>query len=76
MTDSIKKTFVDYMSEEDYNRYNTLLAKAAETKANTPRVTKPRGPMTIEQKKKLAEARLAKAQAMLDKLMAEQNIEG
>ena len=76
MTDTVKKTFIDYMSEEDYNRYNELLAKAAEAKANAPKVSKPRGPMTIEQKKKLAEARLAKAQAILDKLMAEQNIEG
>ena len=76
MTDTIKKTFIDYMSEEEYNRYNELLAKAAEAKANAPKVSKPRGPMTIEQKKKLAEARLAKAQAMFDKIMAELNIEG
>lgn len=76
MTDTIKKTFIDYMSEEEYNRYNELLAKAAEAKANAPKVRKPRGPMTIEQKKKLVEARVAKAQAMFDKLMAEQNIKG
>ena len=76
MTDTIKKTFIDYMSEEDYNRYNELLAKAAEAKANAPKVSKPRGPMTIEQKKKLAEARLAKAQATLDTLTAAPNIAG
>lgn len=72
--DTIKKTFIDYMSEEDYNRYNTLLAAAQTAKDNAPK--KARGPMSLDQKKKLAEARLAKAQALLDKLMAEQNIEG
>ena len=65
------KSLFDYMTEEDYNRYNELLAKATEAKANAPKPErKPRGPMTKEQKVKLAEGRLAKAQAQLDALLA------
>lgn len=68
-----KKTLVDYMSEEDYARYNELISLAETAKANAPKAErKPRGPMTIEQKKKAAEARLAKAQEALDKLLAAQ----
>lgn len=66
-----RKTLVDYISEEDYPRYNELLNKAEQIKANTPRA--PRGPMTQEQKIKLAEGRLAKAQAKLDALLAAEN---
>ena len=69
----VKKTLVDYMSEEDYARYNELISLAETAKANAPKAErKPRGPMTIEQKKKAAEARLAKAQAALDALLAAQ----
>lgn len=68
-----KKTIVDYMSEEDYIRYNELISLAETAKANAPKAErKPRGPMTVEQKKKAAEARLAKAQAALDALLAAQ----
>lgn len=67
------KSFIDYMSETDYNRYNELLAMAEEAKANAPKPEKkPRGPMTLEQKRKRAEARLAKAQAALDAMLAGQ----
>lgn len=62
------KTLIDFMNEEDYARYNELIAKAQEAKANAPKA--PRGPMTIEQKKKMAESRLAKAQAALEALLA------
>lgn len=69
----VKKTLVDYMSEEDYTRYNELISLAETAKANAPKAErKPRGPMTVEQKKKAAEARLAKAQAALDALLAAQ----
>ena len=68
-----KKTLVDYMTEEDYARYNELISLAEQAKANAPKAErKPRGPMTVEQKKKAAEARLAKAQAALDALLAAQ----
>lgn len=68
------KTIIDYMTEEDYARYNELLTLAEQAKAAAPKAErKPRGPMTIEQKKKAAEARLAKAQAALEALLAAQN---
>lgn len=68
-----KKTLVDYMTEEDYARYNELIALAEQTKANAPKAErKPKGPMTAEQKRKAAETRLAKAQAALEALLAAQ----
>ena len=67
------KTIIDYMTEEDYARYNELIAKAEAAKAAAPKAErKPRGPMTTEQKMKAAEARLAKAQAALEALLAAQ----
>ena len=69
------KTLVDYILEEDYPRYQELLNKAEEAKKAAPKAPRapraPRGPMTAEQKKKAAEARLAKAQAALEKLLAD-----
>lgn len=71
---SVRKTFIDYMSEQDYQRYNELLAKATEAKANAPKKERaPRAPMTIEQKIKMAEGRKAKAEAKLAELLAAQN---
>lgn len=66
---------VDFIPEEKYERYNELLNMAEEAKKNAPKPErKPRGPMTVEQKKKLAEGRLAKAEAALEALIAaEQN---
>lgn len=62
---------VDFILESDYERYNELLNLATEAKANAPKpVRKPRGPMSADQKKKMAEGRLAKAQAALEALMA------
>ena len=67
------KTFIDYMSEEDYARYNELITLAEEAKAAAPKAErKPRGPMTTEQKIAAAQARMAKAQAALDALLAAQ----
>lgn len=67
------KTIIDYMTEEDYARYNELITLAEEAKANAPKAErKPRGPLTAEQKMKAAEARLAKAQAALEALLAAQ----
>ena len=65
------KSIVDYISEEDYPRYQELLAKAEEAKKNAPKKERaPRAPMTAEQKMKAAENRLAKAQEALAKLLA------
>ena len=67
------KTLVDYILAEDYDRYNELLTMAEEAKKAAPKAPRaPRGPMTTEQKKKAAENRLAKAQAALEALLAEQ----
>lgn len=69
-----KKTIVDFILDEDYARYNELLNMAEEAKAKAPKAErKPRGPMTQEQKIKMADARLAKAKAALDALLAAQN---
>lgn len=67
------KTLVDYMSEQDYARYNELITLAEEAKAKAPKAErKPRGPLTTEQKIAAAQARMAKAQAALDALLAAQ----
>ena len=68
------KSLIDYILPEDWERYNELLNKAEEAKTNAPKAARaPRKPMTVEQKTKMAESRLAKAQAALDALMAAQN---
>lgn len=68
------KSIVEYISEEDYARYNELLDKAAEAKKNAPKAPRAaRGPMTLDQKLKMAEGRKKKAEELLAKLLAEQN---
>lgn len=66
----VSKNVVDYIADDKYDRYNELLDIAAENKKNTPRKVPVRGPMTDEQKKKMAEGKLAKLQAKLDAMMA------
>lgn len=70
------KTLVDYILAEDYDRYNELLdmAEAAkeEYKKAHPAEKKPRAPQTQEQKRAAAEKRLAKAQAALAALLAQE----
>lgn len=59
------KNFKDCMTDEEFERYNELLAIAQEKKANAPKAV--RGPLTEEQKA----ARKAKAkEAKLNKLYA------
>lgn len=68
------KSLIDFILPEDYDRYNELLNMAEEAKAKAPKAPRaPRAPMTAEQKKKMAESRLAKAQEALNKLLADQN---
>ena len=68
---AIRKTLIDYISEENYARFNEILANCEERKKNAPKPErKPRGPMTVEQRKKLIEAKLAKAQKQLEELLA------
>lgn len=64
---------VDFILEEDYARYQELVAKATENKKNAPKSErKPRGPLTNEQKIKMMEGRKAKLEAQLAALMAGQ----
>ena len=58
-----RKTVLDYMSEEDYSRYTELLEKAKTAKASAPKAPP-------EQKKAAILARMQKAQAQLDALLA------
>lgn len=68
------KSLIDFILPEDYDRYNELLGMAEEAKKNAPKAPRAkRAPMTVEQKKKMAEGRLAKAQAALDALLAAQS---
>ena len=63
------KSLIDFITEEDYPRFNELLAIAEENKKNAPKPErKPRGPLTIEQKKALKA--IEKAKAELEALMA------
>ncbi len=63
-------SLIDYILPEDQEKYKAIIERAAEAKANAPR--KPRKPMTIEQKIKMDEKRLAKLKAKLEALRAKQ----
>lgn len=64
---------VDFILEEDYTRYQELVAKATENKKNAPKPErKPKEPLTNEQKIKMMEGRKAKLEAQLAALMAGQ----
>lgn len=64
------KTIFDYMTEDDYNRYNELIDMANDAKAKAPKA--PRAPQTNEQKIAAQQKRIAAAQAKLDALLAAQ----
>jgi hypothetical protein len=67
------KSFLDVFTEDEYNRYNEILAISAENKANRPRAE--RRPLTDEEKAVRAQKRtnkeISKAKALLEALMAE-----
>lgn len=67
------KSLLDYLSDDDLARYNELMQKAADAKKNAPKAPRVVKPKTPEQKKAAIEARLAKAQAALDALLAAEN---
>ena len=70
----VKKSIFDYMTNEEYERYNALVAKAAELKANAPKApAKPRGPLTAEAKLKMAERKRDALMAKIQALMAAQS---
>lgn len=62
------KSFIDCFTDEEYARYNEILALAQENKANTPRVK--RGPLTDEEKAVRAEKRKANEITKAEKLLA------
>lgn len=62
------KSFMDMFSDEQYARYNELIAIAQENKANAPRAK--RGPMTDEEKAVRAEKRKANELSKAEKLLA------
>lgn len=69
--ETTRKTLVDYILDEDYERYQELLTMAEELKAKAPKAErKPRGPMTNEQKVKMTQKRIEAAQAKLAALLA------
>lgn len=71
-----RKTVVDFIAEEKYDRYTEILNAAAEryeaAKAARKTERKPRGPLTAEQKIDAKQRAIAKLQAKLDALLAEQ----
>lgn len=70
----MRKTLVDYIPEDKYNRYTELLDMAekakADYKASHKTERKPRGPLTQEQLIARKKASLAKMQAQLDALLS------
>lgn len=63
-------SIIDYILPEDQAEYKAIIERAAEAKANAPKERKPRAPMTEAQKLKMDETRLAKLQAKLAALRA------
>ena len=66
------KSFIDCFTDDEYARYNELLAKSVENKANRPKPV--RGPLTDEQKlarkQKSIASQISKAEARLAQLRA------
>lgn len=62
------KSFLDMFTEEQYNRYNEIIALAAENKANAPKAT--RGPLSDEEKAKRKAKREANELSKAEKLLA------
>lgn len=67
---------IDFIPADKYDRFNELLDMATKAKENAPKPErKPRGPMTIEEKKKRTEARIRKAKEALAALLAAEQAE-
>ena len=71
------KSFLEMFTEDEYNRYNEILALAAENKANAPKAV--RGPLTAEEKAarkaKTAQNKINKLEALLAKMRAADTVE-
>lgn len=70
-----RKSVVDCIVDEDYDRYNELLDIAADAKSKAPRKVAERKPISKETKLKMAEARKAKLEAQIAALLAAQTAE-
>lgn len=72
-TSDAPKSFIDVFNADEYDRYNELLAIAAENKANMPKA--PRAKLTAEQKAaraaKRTQTEISKAEALLAALRGE-----
>lgn len=68
----LKKTFIDFLSEADYARYNELVDKATEAKKAAVAEKKKSAANSPEAKKAKALANLEKAKAALAALLAEE----
>lgn len=62
------KSFMDMFTDEEYDRYNEILALAQENKANMPKAK--RGPLTDEEKAVRSAKRKANAISKAEKLLA------
>lgn len=71
-----RKSIIDCVAEEDYDRYNELLDIAADAKSKAPKVKREGKPMSKETKLKMAEARKKKLEEQIAKLLAAQLDEG
>ena len=60
------------MTEEEYNRYNALVEKAAEAKANAPKTPRERKPLTAEQKVSAMQKKRDALQAKINAMLAAQ----
>ena len=73
-TTAKRKTVLDFISDEDYPRYQELMAKAADIKSKAPKAPRAKKEKTPEQQKAAIMARMAKAQAQRDALLAAEGI--
>ncbi len=74
MAEMTKKTLVDYISEEDYPRYQELLEKAQEAKANAPKKPRTPRPKTLDEQIAAAEKKQAEYAARLEALLAQKGL--
>ena len=70
-----RKSIIDCIAEEDYDRYNELLDIAADAKSKAPKAKREGKPMSKETKLKMAEARKKKLEEQIAKLLAAQTEE-
>lgn len=66
------KSIFDYMSKEDYDKYNEIEARARAAKEAAPKAPRAAKTMTIEQKIEAAQKRKAALEAKVAALMAAQ----